>query len=214
MTAQELIDTYRRSPNEQTVKDLSIHFQFESVIQDDIPADSNIELRTEVVNELLDSFSIADILLIRSLFKEEVNCDRATWGHANLYQLCFYLYSLGQLEDTFILYEAKYNAPNMDTGTMLDKESITVGHEIVEVIAYVETRFEKEPTLMAQYPNMLADLKDLQLNPDYDSVATYSKFIKGYFFGHEEIRPFENTPFQKDSQATQSNTPKPWWKFW
>jgi len=178
MTAPELIATYRKSPTEQTLLGLATHFRFEPILKGTIPADLNFEFRTGVVNELLDSFSLYDVKLIRSLFQEEVNCDRATWGHGNLYQLCFYLYSLGQLEDVFILYDAKYNAPNMDTGIMLDRQAITVGHEVEEIITYVESRFNEYPILINKYPNMLADLKDLQLNPDYASIATYSQFIK------------------------------------
>ncbi|MDP9081516.1 MAG: hypothetical protein M3O71_29235 [Bacteroidota bacterium] len=187
MTAQELINLYRNSPDEKTVKSVLPYFRFEPVMQGKSVTDLNLEFRIEIVNGLLNDFSLLDIELIRSLFTEDVICDRATFTNADLYQQCFYLFSLGQLEDTFILYDAKYNATNMDTGMMLDREAMTLGHEIEKVIDYVESRFESEPALAGKYPDMLADLKDLQLNPDYENIGTYTQFIKGYFFGREKI---------------------------
>jgi len=68
---------------------------------------------------------------------------------------------------------------------------ITVGHNVDEVINYVQEEFKKNPELQAKHPGILAELYDLKTFPDYDSIESYRKFIRGYFFGHEEILAVE-----------------------
>ena len=186
MTAAELILAYRIAPDQELSPDLSNVFKFNPIRgSDGRTMDANLEIRTEIVEELLHDFSKLDIHLIRQLFSEEMKCELATQQHDNLYQLCYYLYDIGDLQDIFIIYDAKFNAKNMDVGSMLDREMITVGHEVDDVIMYVQEEFENNPKLRDQYPNILVALNGLKENPDYESAKAYSKFIKGYFFGHD-----------------------------
>jgi hypothetical protein len=151
-----------------------------------IVRDANIARRAQVVNELLKSFTIDDIILIRALFDEEVRCEMVTWEHDSLHQLCYYLYELGQLEDTFRLYFAKFQIPHMDVGAFLDRELITVRHQPDEVIKYIELAFVQDPELRKEYPKIIEELINLKEDDDF-SVTNYTKFIRGYFFGHENV---------------------------
>jgi hypothetical protein len=188
MTASELISAYRKLPNHGSALDLAGSFEFKPISSiDGRSMDANLEFRTEIVEQLIHDFSKADIHLIRQLFAEEMKCELATQQHDNLYQLSYYLYDIGDLQDTFIIYDAKFNPNNMDVGLELDREMITVGHEVDDVIKYVQEEFKNNPKLANQYPNILAALHGLKEFPDYESTEAYSKFIKGYFFGHDTI---------------------------
>lgn len=205
MTAREFITYYRNSLEKENLDEL---ISCKPISKESIKADANLDFRKEVVDLLLNDFSIADIVLIRKLFTEEVACEKLTTRHDNLYQLAFYLFSLGQIEDTFILFDAKFNATSMDAGTMLDRTSIIVGHEVGEVIDYVQKEFKKSASLEQKYPRILDELKLLQAYPDYSSIADYANFIRGYFYDQKSIHPkanIENLP---------NTTIKPWWKFW
>src|SRR5436190_17754520 len=115
MTAAELILAYRIAPVQESSPDLSNVFKFNPIRgSDGRTMDANLEIRTEIVEELLHDFSKLDIHLIRQLFSEEMKCELATQQHDNLYQLCYYLYAIGYLQDIFIIYDAKFNAENMD----------------------------------------------------------------------------------------------------
>jgi len=188
MTASELISTNRKLPNQGSSVNLADSFEFKPISSiNGRSMDANLQFRTEVVEELLHDFSKGDIDLIRQLFAEEMKCEFATQQHDNLYQLCYYLYDIGDLQDIFIIYDAKFNANNMDVGLGLDREMITVGHEVDDVIKYVQQEFKNNPNLANRYPNILAALNGLKDFPDYESTEAYSKFIKGYFFGHDTI---------------------------
>ena len=210
MEASELIAAYRESFNAETLTDLKRYFTFRPVMTDDNSTeDENLSFRTEVTELLLSDYSLRDIELIRALFRSELECERAIWRHDNLYQLSFYLYSLGQLEDTFLLYEAKYGLRHMDASTMQDRYSITVGHEPTEVIKYVEDSFKDNPDIRNDYSGLLDELQSIIDYPDYDSIADYSKFIRGYFFEHENgaIETVINEDLPKAPKRS-------WWKFW
>ncbi|MGZ3757722.1 MAG: hypothetical protein ACXVAY_04045 [Mucilaginibacter sp.] len=209
MTASEFIDRYRNFANKGNLSELDELISFKELQSEpNNLTDINLDFRTAVVEQLFDDFSLADIGLIRKLFHEEQACESAIGRHDNLYQLCFYLFTLGQLKDTFILYDAKFNATNMDVGMMLDRESITVGHEVEEVIEYVQNEFLKTPTLRQRYPKILDELLFIKDRPDYDNIASYGKFIKGYFYGHENVIS-ENSHCELNLKDS-----KPWWKFW
>lgn len=150
---------------------------------DETVEDENLDHRTQLTEALLNDFSLADLKLIRELFNAELECERVIWRHDNLYQLSFYLYSLGQLEDSFLLYEAKYGLSHMDASTMQDRYSITVDHEPTEVIAYVESCFAKDPKLRLKYPTLLEELQGIIDCPDFDSVASYTASLRMYFRG-------------------------------
>lgn len=178
--------------------------------------DSNLEFRATVVDALLPDFSLADYELIQVLFAEETKCETAIQRHDSLYELCFYLYELGNLPDTFRLYEAKFKATNMDVGCLLDREMIMVGHEVPEVVAYVEQVFIAEPHLRVRYPTLLEDLHGLVEYPDYESCAQYRASIRGYFYGHaEDLATSPPMPLPPAvSLSGYQPRPKPWWRFW
>lgn len=208
MDASTIISAYRDPSQSNALTEIRQSFIFnpKKTVNETIK-DENLELRTEITEALLHDFSLADIKLIRELFKAELDCEHTIWRHDNLYQLSFYLYSLGQLEDTFLLYEAKYGLKHMDASTMQDRYSITVGHEVNEVQKYVYSRFEKDPNLKDNYSGLLDELQGIIDEPDYDSIAEYKKFVRGYFYGHDNV--------DKEIEPIPPNQPnKPWWKFW
>jgi hypothetical protein len=179
--------------------------------------DSNLVFRAAVVDALLPDFSLVDYELIQVLFADEMKCEAAIWRHDSLYQLCFYLFELRQLPDVFRLYEAKFEATNMDVGVLLDREMILVGHEVSEVIAYVERVFTDEPSVRARYPKLLAELHGLVEYPDYESCAQYRTGIQAYFYGGEDDQATSPsaTPLAPTvSLSGYEPRPKPWWKFW
>ena len=184
MTAPKIISLSRLLNGKDLPADLVTNFAFKS---DNSRGDFNLDIRTQIVEALLADFSIADIKLIRTLFDEELKSEIATQRHDNLYQLCFYLFHLGQLADTFILYDAKFNTNNMDVGCMLDREMITVGHDVDEVIEYVEATFQANPTFKEKYAGIIKELNGLKEFPDYDSIDAYHLFIRGYFYGHDNV---------------------------
>ena len=205
-----VIAAYRDPAKVEVMPELQHYLIFKPIKNNDgTTEDENLSFRTELTELLLSDYSLKDVELIRTLFRSELKCERAIWRHDNLYQLSFYLYSLGQLEDAFLLYEAKYGLKHMDASTMQDRYSITVGHEPDEVIKYVEERFRDNPNLRNDYSGLLDELQSIIDYPDYDSIADYSRFIRGYFFGHE------NVAMNPDSKENLSKAPnKPWWKFW
>ena len=210
MEPTAIISAYRNSLSSDATSDLRRYFAFKPTIpQDETAEDENLGVRTAITEALLHDFSLADIKLIRELFHAELDCERAIWRHDNLYQLSFYLHSLGQMEDSFLLYDAKYELKHMDASTMQDRYSITVGHDPSEVIKYVEARFEEDPSLRDNYSGLIDQLQSIIDNPDYDSIDDYSQFIRGYFFGHESV-----ATNAVSNEGAQSVAKRPWWKFW
>ena len=210
MEPSVVISAYRDPIKAQILPELEEYFVFKPMqTADGATEDKNLNFRTQLTELLLSDYSLKDIDLIRMLFRAELECERSIWRHDNLYQLSFYLYSLGQLEDTFVLYETKYRLKHMDASTMQDRYSITVGHEPDEVIKYVEARFRENPNLRNDYSGLLDELQSIIHEPDYDSVSDYSRFIRGYFFGHE------NVAINSDSNENVPRISKRrWWKFW
>jgi len=107
----------------------------------------------------------------------------------------------------------------MDVGFALDREMMTVGHEVAEVRAHVQEQFRQRPQLAVRYPTMLEELQGLLTHPDYDSLHDYHIFIRGYFYGYEQgsvssgVAPIVNTaPLAERSDYKPR--PKPWWRFW
>lgn len=201
MTPLEFIQHSRKSSERKVSAELLKYISYVPIeIKSKIIVDNNLDFRNDVVENLLPDFSITDIHLIRTLLEEEIKCEVATQRHDNLYQICYYLYDLGQTEDVFRIYDAKFNAKNMDVGLMLDREMLYLGQPIENVIEYVNSEMQNNSDLRLQYPNLLPELLNLKKRPDYGSVEEYSKFIKGYFFGHED--------------EISTHPAKPWWKFW
>ena len=218
MTPKELITQTRLLHSTELPKHLVDTFAFNPTEPfGETSIDLNVDFRIEVVEELLQDFSKKDLPLIRELYKQELACERLIWRHDNIYQLSYYLFQLGQIEDCFLIYEAKYKIKHMDIATMMDREMLTVGNDIDKVILFVEQKFRGNPEIKEKYEGILEQLIDLKENPDRDSEE-YKKFIKGYFLGHEN-QETTNTNEQGAqtfmSQASATNgSKKPWWKFW
>ena len=109
MTSKEIILHTRLSKDLEIPKYLLEMFAFKPTEPlRETSMDLNIDFRTEIVEELLNDFSNKDLVLIRQLYREELACERLIWRHDNIYQLSYYLFELGQLQDCFLIYEAKY----------------------------------------------------------------------------------------------------------
>ncbi len=185
MTPKELIAQTRLFDSADLPKYLVDTFAFKPTEPlQEASVDLNIDFRVEVVEELLHDFSIKDLTLIRQLYKEELACERLIWRHDNIYQLSYYLFQLGQIEDCFLIYEAKYQVKHMDMGTMMDREMLTIGHDIDKVIKFVQQQLSENSEMREKYNGIIEQLIDLKENPDCDSEE-YKKFIRGYFWGHE-----------------------------
>ena len=199
MHPEEIIE-YGRIENFDTKK-ITPYFEFKKSSDPKI-IDENLATRSKIVDLLLTEFSNKDIRLIRLLFDEELKCELETRIHHNLYQLCFYLYSLGNLNDIYRIYTAKFDAPNMDVGISLDREMLYMNHLIDQVIEFTEKDITENTDLKTKYPKILEELYSLKNEPDYESEEDYNLFIRGYFFGHENI----------SSELILEK--KKWWKFW
>lgn len=218
MTPKELISQSRLLEVSEIPKHLVDTFAFKPTEPlEETSIDLNVDFRIEVVEELLHDFSKKDLLLIRQLYKEELACERLIWRHDNIYQLSYYLFELGQLEDCFLIYEAKYQIKHMDIATMMDKEMLTVGHNIDKVISFVSQKF-RDPEIAVKFDGLLEELNDLKENPDFNNSEEYKKFLKGYFRGHDTSGSINANMKESDAYLKPvfptMNSRKPWWKFW
>jgi hypothetical protein len=198
MTAKNLIENYRNTKTEKVQTELISMFEFSKNKNNEI-ADNNLAFRTEVVEELLHDFSERDLKLIREIFNQELKCELSTRRHDNLYQLCYYLFEIGELKDVFLIYDAKFNSKNMDVGTMLDREMMYLNRPIDDVIEFVKSELFEKPELNEKHKTIVTELYNLKKQPKSD-LNEYKTFIKGYFFGHEN---------EIDTEPKKS-----WWKFW
>ena len=194
MKAKEIIEKSRIKGF--PASNLIQYFGFKKKSNSEI-ADENLELRTDIVNDLLSDLGKEDIELIRLLFDEELKCELETRRHDNLYQLSFYLYQLGNLKDVYKIYTAKYDAKNMDVGTSLDSEMLYMNHKIEEVIEFVKNDNSNSN------PKVLETLIDLKNYPNYESEETYNTFINGYFYGHKS-----------KLDTTEPKRNEKWWEIW
>ena len=218
MTPKELIAQTRLLETTEIPNHLVDTFAFKpSEPLGETSQDLNIDFRIQVVEELLNDFSIKDLALIRQLYKEELDCEELIWRHDNVYQLSYYLVELGQLEDCFLIYKAKYQINHMDISLMMDREMLTVGQDVDDVILFVKQKFTENSEIEKDYEGILEQLINLKENP-IRSSKEYKKFIKGYFFGHEPIEKIKIN--KKEQQAYLKQVfptlvrEKPWWKFW
>jgi len=175
--------------------------------------DLNADFRSEVVKELLNDFSKIDLPLIRELYKQELACERLIWRHDNIHQLSYYLFELGQMEDCFLIYEAKYQIKQMDSATIIDREMLTVGHNIDDVISFVSQKLKDNPELEDKYNGLVEQLNNLKENPDCDNEE-YKKFIKGYYFGHDKSTQSNQDTLNEVVSKQEQKDKNPWWKFW
>jgi hypothetical protein len=165
MNPSELITTCRQLNSSELADDLIAHFAFKfekGEEEDSDDQDLNLAYRTQVVELLESDFSQLDYALIKSILEEEIKCEEAIWQHDNLYRLCYFIYALGNLEDVFTLYKAKYWASHMDVGIGLWGEMLLVNHDVDEVIEFVNSRLQEQPSLNEEYPDLLWRLNDLK----------------------------------------------------
>ncbi|MBP2832613.1 hypothetical protein J8281_10495 [Aquimarina sp. U1-2] len=184
MNAKEVVEKSRIATFE--TKTLTKHFEFQKSPDIEI-IDNNFTIRAEIVEVLLEDFSNKDVELIRLLFHEEFKCVLETGRNLCLYQLCFYLYNLGNLEDIYRVYSAKYGGNNMDVQISIDRSMLYMNTTIERVINYVENDFKTKESNKKKYPEILTKLYDLKEEPDYESEEAYNLFISGYFYGHQNI---------------------------
>ena len=218
MTPKELITQTRLLDTSAIPKYLVDTFAFNPTEPlGETSIDLNVDFRIAVVEELLNDFSQKDLALIRQLYKQELACERLIWRHDNIYQLSYYLFELGHIEDCFLIYEAKYQIKHMDIATMMDRYMLTVGHDLDKVISFVSQKF-RDPEIKTKFDGLLEELTDLKENPDYDSNEEYKKFLKGYFWGHETTPSVKVSKKERDAYIRKvfptMNYGKPWWKFW
>ncbi|WP_155297304.1 hypothetical protein [Spirosoma aerolatum] len=69
----------------------------------------------------------------------------------------------------------------MDAACVLDRDMVTLGHEVDKVIEFVTRKFESDASLKEEYPNILWVLNDIK-GYVYHSEG-YTKFINQYFLG-------------------------------
>lgn len=182
MGASEIILAYRQSSNNELIPSLIPYFAFKPVEnQEGELEDDNLAFRTEITEAFLYDFTKIDRPLIKAIFTEELKCEEETWRHDNLHQLCFYLYIIGDLEDVFDLYAAKYHATHMDVGCVLDRDMITLGHEVNKVIEFVTSKFDSDASLKEKYSKILWVLNDIK-SEVYHSDG-YTNFINQYYLG-------------------------------
>lgn len=218
MTPKELITQTRLLETSEIPKYLVDTFAFNPTEPlGETSIDLNVDFRIAVVEKLLNDFSQKDLALIRQLYKQELACERLIWRHDNIYQLSYYLFELGQIEDCFLIYEAKYQIRHMDIATMMDREMLTIGQDIDKVISFVSQKFKDNCALEQKYEGLLPELIHLKNNPDSDP-EDYKKFIKGYYFGHKnqeisKVNEQDIESFTNQIPTTFENR-KPWWKFW
>jgi hypothetical protein len=94
--------------------------------------------RRVIADRLLESFSGADLPLLRALMIEETMARREHGGCGRvLYALATMLFALGKLEDLPLVYNAKYS--NMDAGSMIDSFFLTMQQDHGAVIAYLKS---------------------------------------------------------------------------
>jgi len=87
---------------------------------------------------------------IRKLLKEEIENEQNVEDHECLRVLCFLLFSIGNVEDCELIWEAKML--NMDTGCMIDTVLLCgAGYE--KTLAYIENRtgFDKMRMFLTEY---------------------------------------------------------------
>jgi hypothetical protein len=195
MTAKDLIEKYRKIESGIVSTELILLFSFSENENREI-ADNNLIFRTEIVEELLSDFSLKDVKLIRKIFEQELECELSTRRHDNLFQLCYYLFEIGELEDVFLIYDAKFNSKNMDVGKILDREMMYMNQPINNVIDFVKSELTEKPKLNEKYKTILIELNYLKKQPNYD-LNEYRLFIKGYFFCTKK----------------ETKLKKSWWKF-
>lgn len=190
MTSKEIINISRSSEN--SIKELSKYFEFKKNLALSA-SDDNLQLRTQIVNDLLVDFTDKDLKLIQLLFDEELKCELETRRHDNLYQLCFYLYEIGNLSDVYRIYTAKYKTKNMDVGSVIDSSMLYMSHKINEVIEFVKKDSTNNQT------ELITILEELKINPVFEDEQSYKGYINRYFRGAT------NTP---------TKTLKKWWQIW
>src|SRR5262249_54058036 len=126
-------------------------------------------VRESLAFALLRDFGPADLPLVRALFVAET--ERACALHDGcgdpLYALCFMLYLLGEKDDVFLIYQAKFSS--MDAGCMIDGQMLTMHRDAANMVAFLEEKFAADPGLRAKYPHLQRIIQELLEDPPYPS---------------------------------------------
>lgn len=127
MKIKELIKKCREEPEHLTSE----------TFRASIKGKEGLDLRTKLTESLLEEFSQKDIELIRVLYDAELEYTNTENQHANLAQLAYYLFELANLEDIYRIYDGK-NCKNMDAGSMMDLEMLTMQKSEKEVLKFLK----------------------------------------------------------------------------
>ncbi len=211
MTAQKLVSENRQSASGIPTPSLLDLFKFKPNAGNHVikTNDSNLRFRTELTGQLLKDFSIRDIHLIRSIFREELICEQKTGQQENLYQLCFYLFSLQQIEDIFLLFEAKFNTSSLETRAAIDWELLTLGHPVDDVVDFVSERLKHDPILLQKYPTIQEEILFLSEHLGKVDFELYQKRLKQYFFELNEPTPATEEPESQNEPSPEQSEKLP-----
>ncbi len=183
MTAEEILHNTRALYPAEIDKAIAASFAFMPQQRKNVTENLDNELKTEIIASLLLNFSIDDINLIRQLLNEEVNTGNSTGNFDNLRLLCSYLFSLGRLEDVFLINDAKFNSKYTVSGQYLDWQLITVGHPINEVICYVKTQIAQNVAMELQHKALPKRLAEYAENYTDDDITRYRNFdLPNYYY--------------------------------
>jgi hypothetical protein len=168
---QLLLQTYRSA---QSALDLAVLFPGPS------PTDDPTALEIFVTDFLFPALVPSDLALVRALTIRETQERRRFGGCGDgLYLLCFMLYSIGQPEDLFLLYEAKH--ANFDCECMLDHDFLQMGRSRQEQLAFLNKILTETPSLHARYASLDEELCNAFDIPNYESPERFSNAVCAYY---------------------------------
>lgn len=121
-----------------------------------------------------------DLPILRAFVELETEFRREEDGCGDaLLAACHLLYRLGEPEDVFLLFAAKY--ANMDCGCMLDHDLLTMGRGRDEMLDLVTKRLEVDPSLRAYRRRIDHAVADAFAHPNYDSPDALRSSYDRYF---------------------------------
>ncbi len=195
MTAREILQQLRESYPVNFGNELVASFAFTPQQNKGITGHLGNDTKTQIIQLLLLDFSIADITFIRKLLHEEVNTPTGTGDFDNLRLLCSYLFSLHQLEDVFLLSDAKFNSKFTTTGQYLDWQLMTMGHTLTEVIDYVQSQLAQDVALELRHKTLLKRLNEYAGQYSDDDIARYRSFdLVNYYESYRDKLTNRDSP--------------------
>jgi hypothetical protein len=136
-------------------------------------------LREELSRLLLAGWDAGDRPLLRALVAAETERAREDGGCGEaLLAFCYLLYRIGEPEDVFLVYDAKY--ADMDCGVMIDGRFLTLGRPAQEMLAFVDARLAADAGLGDGRRHLRRDLVDEQTSSSYASEAAFRASVERY----------------------------------